>query len=128
MQRPEWADALATWAKFKTVIQKAYPSSEANKQTHISDMDTLVSATQHISIHNLREFCKFYCKFCTIIEYLAKQNRIGTCKIATNFLHTLPADFQQKIIFHIQICDPNCHVDKLHTLKLLFEASIHILE
>jgi hypothetical protein len=91
-------------------------------------MDTLVGATQHIGIHNLGEFSKFYCKFCTIIEYLAKQNRISTCKIATNFLCALPADLQQKIIFCIQICDPNRHVDKLHTLKLLFEAGVHILE
>jgi hypothetical protein len=31
MQRPKWADALATWAEFKTAIQKAYPGSEANE-------------------------------------------------------------------------------------------------
>jgi hypothetical protein len=128
MQRPEWADALATWAKFKTVIQKAYPGSEANKQTCISDMDALVGATQHIGIHDLGEFSEFYCKFCTIVEYLAKQNHIGACKTATNFLHALPADLQQKIIFHIQICDPNRHVNEPHTLKSLFEAGIHILE
>jgi hypothetical protein len=130
MQRPEWADALAiaTWAEFKTAIRKAYPGSEANERTCILDMDALVGATQHITIHDLGEFSKFYRKFCTIVEYLAKQNRIGTCKIATNFLCALPADLQQKIIFRIQICNPNRHVDKPHTLKSLFEAGIHILE
>jgi hypothetical protein len=107
MQRPEWADALATWAEFKTAIRKAYPGSEANKRTRISDMDTLVGATQRIGIHDLGEFSEFYRKFCTIIEYLAKQNCIGACEIATNFLCALPADLQQKIIFRIQICDPN---------------------
>jgi hypothetical protein len=128
MQRPEWADALATWAEFKMAIRKAYPSSEANEQTRISDMDALVGATRHIGIYDLGGFSEFYRKFCTIVEYLAKQNRIGARKIATNFLHALPVDLQQKIIFCIQICDPNCHVDELHTLKLLFEAGIHILE
>jgi hypothetical protein len=91
-------------------------------------MDALVGATQHIRIHNLGEFSEFYRKFCTIIEYLAKQNRIGAREIATNFLRALPADLQQKIIFYIQICDPNRHVDEPHTLKSLFEAGIHILE
>jgi hypothetical protein len=46
----------------------------------------------------------------------------------TNFLHALPADLQQKIIFRIQICDPNRHVDEPHTLKSFFEAGVHILE
>jgi hypothetical protein len=128
MQRPEWADTLATWPEFKMAIQKAYPGSEANKRTCISDMETLVGATQHIGIHNLGELSEFYRKFCTIVEYLAKQNRIGTRKIATNFLHTLPVDLQQKIIFRIHIYNPNHHVNKLHTLKSLFEADVHILE
>jgi hypothetical protein len=91
-------------------------------------MDALVGATQHIGIHNLGEFSEFYRKFCTIVEYLAKQNCIGARKIATNFLRALPVDLQQKIIFRIQICDPNRHVDKPHTLKSLFEAGVHILE
>jgi hypothetical protein len=128
MQRLQRADTSATWAEFKSVIQKAYPGSEANEQTCISDMGALVGVTQCIVIHNLREFSKFYHKFCTIVEYLAKQNHIGACEIATNLLHALPEDLQQKIIFRIHICNPNCHVDKPHTLKSLFEASIHILE
>jgi hypothetical protein len=91
-------------------------------------MDTLVGATQHIRIHDLGEFSKFYRKFFTIVEYLAKQNHISTRKTATNFLCALPADLQQKIIFCIQICNLNRHVDEPHTLKSLFEAGVHILE
>jgi hypothetical protein len=55
-------------------------------------MDALVGAMQRIGIRNLAEFSDFYCKFCTIVEYLSSQNRIGDREISTNFIRTLLAD------------------------------------
>jgi hypothetical protein len=127
-QQPQWADASATWNNFKNTIQKAYPGSEPTKRNHISDMDTLVGAAQCIGICDLAEFSNFYRKFCMIVEYLSSQNRIGNREISTNFLRTLPADLQHKIMFCIQVSDPNWHVDNPHTLKSLFNASVHILK
>jgi hypothetical protein len=121
-QQPQWADASATWNDFKNAIQKAYPGSEPTKRNCISDMDALVGMTQRISIRNLEEFSDFYRKFCTIVEYLSSQNRISDREISTNFLHALPADLQHKIMFCIQVSDPNQHVDDPHTLKSLFDA------
>jgi hypothetical protein len=91
-------------------------------------MDVLVGATQHIGIRNLAEFSDFYRKFCTIVEYLSSQKRIGNREISTNFLCALPADLQHKIMFCIQVSDPNRHVDDPHTLKSLFDAGVHILK
>jgi hypothetical protein len=91
-------------------------------------MDTLVGATQRISICDLTEFSDFYCKFCTIVEYLSSPNRIGDREISTNFIRALPADLQHKIMFHIQVSNPNRHVDDPHTLKSLFDAGVHILK
>jgi hypothetical protein len=91
-------------------------------------MDALIGATQCIGIHDLAEFSDFYRKFCTIVEYLSSQNRIGDREISTNFIRTLPADLQHKIMFRIQVSDPNRHVDGPHTLKSLFDAGVHILK
>jgi hypothetical protein len=114
-QQPQWADASATWNDFKNTIRKAYPGSEPTERNRISDMDALVSATQRISIRDLTEFSDFYHKFCTIVEYLSSQNRIGDREISMNFLCALLADLQHKIMFHIQVSDPNQHVDDPHT-------------
>jgi hypothetical protein len=91
-------------------------------------MDALVGATQHIGICDLAEFSKFYCKFCTIVKYLSNQNCIGDWEISTNFLCTLLVDLQHKIMFHIQVSDPNWHVNNPHTLGLLFDTGVHILK
>jgi hypothetical protein len=91
-------------------------------------MDALIGVTQHIGICDLAEFSHFYCKFCTIVEYLSSQNRISDREISTNFLHALPAGLQHKIMFCIQVSDPNWHVDDPHTLKLLFDTGVHILK
>lgn len=125
-QQPEW-QSNATWLEFKTVIFKAYPGSEATDRTRISDMDALVGATQRIGIHTLAEFSEFYRKFSTIVVYLQAQNRIGNREISTNFLRALPADLQHKIIFRIQIKEPDRHVDTPHDLKSLFDAGVHVL-
>jgi hypothetical protein len=127
-QQPQWADASVTWNDFKNAIQKAYPRSKPTEQNRISNMDALVGATQRIGICNLAEFSDFYRKFCTIVEYLSSQNRIGDREISTNFICALPADLQHKIMFHIQVSDPNRHVDDPHMLKWLFNASVHILK
>jgi hypothetical protein len=113
---------------FKNTIQKAYPGSEPTERNRISDMDALVGATQRIGIRDLAEFSNFYCKFCTIVEYLSSQNRIGDREISTNFIRALPADLQHKIMFRIQVSDPNQHVDDPHTLKSLFDTGVHILK
>jgi hypothetical protein len=125
-QQAEW-QSNATFLKFKEVIFKAYPGSEATDRTCISDMDALVGATQHIGIHTLAEFSEFYRKFSTIIVYLKAQNRIGNREISTNFLRALPADLQHKINFCIQIKELGQHVDMPHKLQLLFNASVHVL-
>jgi hypothetical protein len=91
-------------------------------------MDALVGATQRIGIHDLAEFSDFYRKFCTIVEYLSSQNRIGDREKSTNFIRALLADLQHKIMFRIQVSDPNRHVDDPHTLKSLFNAGVHILK
>jgi hypothetical protein len=91
-------------------------------------MDALISTTQRIGICDLAEFIKFYCKFCTIVKYLSNQNRIGDWEIPTNFLCALLVNLQHKIMFRIQVSNPNWHVDNPHTLKSLFNASIHILK
>jgi hypothetical protein len=91
-------------------------------------MDALVGATQRIGIRNLAEFSDFYRKFCTIVEYLSSQNRIGDREISIQFIRTLPADLQNKIMFRIQVSDPNWHVDDPHMLKFLFDPSVHILK
>jgi hypothetical protein len=91
-------------------------------------MDALVGATQCIGICNLAEFSNFYHKFCTIVKYVSSQNRIGDREISTNFLCALPADLQHKIMFRIQVSNPNQHVDDPHMLKSLFDASVHILK
>jgi hypothetical protein len=91
-------------------------------------MDALVGATQHIGIRDLAEFSDFYRKFCMIVKYLSSQNRIGNREISTNFLCALPADLQHKIMFRIQVSNPNWHVDDPHMLKLLFNAGVHILK
>jgi hypothetical protein len=127
-QQPQWADASVTWNNFKNAIQKAYPGCKPTEQNCISNMDALVSAMQHISIHDLAEFSDFYCMFCTIVEYLSSQNRISDREISTNFLCALLADVQHKIMFRIQVSDPNQHVDDPHMLKSLFDASVHILK
>jgi hypothetical protein len=127
-QRPQWADASATWNDFKNAIRKAYPGSEPTEQNRISDMDTLVGTTQCIGIRDLAKFSNFYRKFCTIVKYLSSQNRIGNREISMNFICTLPADLQHKIMFRIQVSDPNRHVDNPYTLKSLFDTGVHILE
>jgi hypothetical protein len=127
-QRPQWADASAMWNDFKNTIQKAYPRSEPTERNHISDMDAPVGTTQRIGIRHLAEFSDFYHTFCTIVKYLSSQNRIGDREISTNFLHALPADLQHKIMFRIQVSNPNQHVDDPHMLKSLFDASVHILK
>jgi hypothetical protein len=71
---------------------------------------------------------KFYRKFCTIIENLSNQGCISNQEISTNFLHTLPVNLQHKIMFCIQISNPNRHVDDPHMLKSLFDTSVHILK
>jgi hypothetical protein len=91
-------------------------------------MDALVGTMQRISIHDLAEFSDFYRKFCTIIEYLSSQNCIGDREISTNFLRALLADHQHKIMFCIQVSDPNQHVDNPHMLKSLFDTGVHILK
>jgi hypothetical protein len=91
-------------------------------------MDALIGATQRIGICNLAEFSDFYCKFCTIVKYLSSQNRISDREIFMNFLCTLPADLQHKIMFCIQVSDPSWHVDDPHTLKSLFDTGVHILK
>jgi hypothetical protein len=112
----------------RTRSKKAYPGSEPTERNCISNMEALVSTTQRIGIRDLAEFSDFYRKFCTIVEYLSSQNRIGDREISTNFIHALPADLQHKIMFCIQVSDPNRHVDDPHTLKSLFDASVHILK
>jgi hypothetical protein len=91
-------------------------------------MDALVGAMQHISICDLAEFSEFYCKFCTIVEYLSNQNHISNWEISTNFLCALLVNLQHKIMFHIQVSNPNRHVDDPHMLKLLFNTGVHILK
>jgi hypothetical protein len=91
-------------------------------------MDALVGAMQRIGIRDLAEFSDFYRKFCTIVEYLSSQNRIGDREISTNFIRALPADLQHKIMFRIQVSDPNRHVDDPHMLKSLLNAGVHILK
>jgi hypothetical protein len=127
-QQPQWADASATWNDFKNAIRKAYPGSEPTERNRISDMDALIGVTQRISIRNLTEFSDFNRKFCTIVEYLSSQSHIGNREISTNFLRALLADLQHKIMFCIQVSDPNRHVDDPHTLKSLFDAGVHILK
>jgi hypothetical protein len=100
-QQPQWADTSATWNDFKNTIQEAYPRSEPTEQNCISNMDALIGATQRIGIRNLAEFSDSYCKFCMIVEYLSSQNRISNREIFMNFLCTLPADLQHKIMFCI---------------------------
>jgi hypothetical protein len=94
----------------------------------ISDMDALIGATQRIGICDLAEFSNFYQKFCTIVEYLSSQNRIGNREISTNFICALLADLQHKIMFCNQVSNTNWHVGGPHTLKLLFDAGVHILK
>jgi hypothetical protein len=45
-----------------------------------------------------------------------------------NFICALLADLQHKIMFRIQVSDPNRHVDDPHTLKSLFDAGVHIVK
>jgi hypothetical protein len=127
-QRPQWADASATWNDFKNAIQKAYPGSEPTERNCISDMDALISATQRISIRDLAKFSDFYCKFCTIVKYLSSQNHISDREISTNFIRALLANLQHKIMFRIQVSNPYRHVDDPHMLKSLFNAGVHILK
>ena len=124
----DFSAATSTYQNFKDVILEYYPDAAGDYVYSMRDVDMLISERQRLGINSTNDLTDFHLHFLAITTWLINKGQLSNLEQKQSYLRAFQPSLLAAVTSQLQTLYPQQHLNKLHTIKEVFDAAIHMLQ